>query len=622
MRHSKGSNQSFNDPMTGAVESLASLRADIVASQKQILRKLDTELEKMKKSTPPARPSFREAHEFVPGPPQPLSPLTPTRAWGPEGRTDTTNTMMTKPNLPGALDSEDDAPADPRTTLSQLWSVAEQRKKRMPWINKQKAAGAGTTAIEKHMTQKELAEEHVQGTGSQPVAFEEEDKRVFSQLNSEYAVEQLRKNAVAQFRAQSKLPQESCWTKIVNSPYFERVGLAMIYLNAIWIALDIQFNKAPTVLEAEAGFIAAEVFFLVYFSAELLFRYMSYPTTRQAFKDPWFWFDLLLVVIMVVETWLIPIFDLIITGFADAGNGMGRSASAFRTVRVLRVLRTARIIRVARYMPELMILIKGLMVAARSVFFTLVLLLLVTYVFSIAITQLAAGTGTKMEAEQFPNALVTVLNLIIVSTMPDQKDYYEMVRDEGDWFMALLFLVFVMFSSLIVMNMLVGVLVEAVQTVATVEHEQIHIDFAKRVLWEMLDSGGADEDGDNLISEQEFLKLLETPEASKALNRLGVDNVAAVEYGSLLFEDGQPLTFGEFLEGMLLLRGSNQTTVKDIVNLRKYASDEFSHLHVVLAELCKVLAGQQSAPLQATAKLLQEKIDAYEKVGSIHADEV
>ena len=82
-------------------------------------------------------------------------------------------------------------------------------------------------------------------------------------------------------------------------------------------------------------------------------------------------------------------------------------------------------------MPELMILIKGLMVAARSVFFTLVLLLLVTYVFSIAITQLAAGTGTRMEAEQFPNALVTVLNLIIVSTMPDQKDYYEMVRDEG-----------------------------------------------------------------------------------------------------------------------------------------------------------------------------------------------
>ena len=32
----------------------------LAPKRKQILRKLDTELEKMKKSTPPARPSFRE----------------------------------------------------------------------------------------------------------------------------------------------------------------------------------------------------------------------------------------------------------------------------------------------------------------------------------------------------------------------------------------------------------------------------------------------------------------------------------------------------------------------------------------------------------------------------------
>lgn len=65
-----------------------------------------------------------------------------------------------------------------------------------------------------------------------------------------------------------------------------------------------------------------------------------------------------------------------------------------------------------------------------------------------------------------------------------------------------------------------GVLVEAVQTVASCEHEQIHIDFAKRVLFDprrdedlcislpltkdMIDQEGCDENGDNLISEQEF----------------------------------------------------------------------------------------------------------------------
>ena len=41
-------------------------------------------------------------------------------------RTETMSTMMSKPNLPGALDSEDDAPADPRTTLSQLWPRGRQ----------------------------------------------------------------------------------------------------------------------------------------------------------------------------------------------------------------------------------------------------------------------------------------------------------------------------------------------------------------------------------------------------------------------------------------------------------------------------------------------------------------
>ena len=112
--------------------------------------------------------------------------------------------------------------------------------------------------------------------------------------------------------------------------------------------------------------------------------------------------------------------------------------------------------------------------------------------------------------------------------------------------------------------------------------------------------------------------------------------------GKLLFEDGQPLTFGEFLEGMLMLRGSNQTTVKDghgmawvlhdakrvemlgslvgllvpgcfcnenfsewlgrmwwnvgcipqdIVTLRKFTADEFSHLHTVRGSLtCRVAA--------------------------------
>lgn len=58
------------------------------------------------------------------------------------------------------------------------------------------------------------------------------------------------------------------------------------------------------------------------------------------------------------------------------------------------------------------------------------------------------------------------------------------------------------------MGLLVGVLVETVSTVATIEREQLDIDFAQKVLWEMIDKGGADEDGDNRISEMEYVNLL------------------------------------------------------------------------------------------------------------------
>ena len=53
---------------------------------------------------------------------------------------------------------------------------------------------------------------------------------------------------------------------------------------------------------------------------------------------------------------------------------------------------------------------------------------------------------------------------------------------------------------------------------SSIFHVRIHIDFAKRVLWEMLDSGGADSDGDNLISEQDSFSSCCVIDHVRALN--------------------------------------------------------------------------------------------------------
>ena len=38
-------------------------------------------------------------------------------------------------------------------------------------------------------------------------------------------------------------------------------------------------------------------------------------------------------------------------------------------------------------------------------------------------------------------------------------------------------------------------------------------------------------------------------------------------------------------------RGSNQTTVKDIVNLRKFVAQEFSNLHTILMDFFHLVGG-------------------------------
>merc|ERR1719331_2215743 len=76
---------------------------------------------------------------------------------------------------------------------------------------------------------------------------------------------------------------------------------------------------------------------------------------------------------------------------SNGSAGLG-NASLLRVARLLRLTRMARMARLLRAMPELLILIKGMVAAMRSVFFTLILLCLMTYCFGIMFTQLMAET--------------------------------------------------------------------------------------------------------------------------------------------------------------------------------------------------------------------------------------
>jgi len=160
-------------------------------------------------------------------------------------------------------------------------------------------------------------------------------------------------------------------------------------------------------------------------------------------------------------------------------------------------------------------------------------------------------------------------SLLLLGVLPDLFDFVSRVGQEHIAYSVLL-LFFILLSSLTVMNMLVGVLVEVVSVVSSVEKEQMTVQFVKTMLLGLLHRSGIDADCNNHISKAEFESLLLQPEAARIIQEVGVDVVGLVDLADFIFEDGVELSFPEFMEIVLQLRGSNTATVKDIVDLRRF----------------------------------------------------
>merc|ERR1719326_2851355 len=114
------------------------------------------------------------------------------------------------------------------------------------------------------------------------------------------------------------------------------------------------------------------------------------------------------------------------------------------------------------------------------------------------------------------------------------------------------------------MNMLVGVLCEVVSVVSSCEKETLTVNFVKQRLLSILGmpGSGIDEDGSQSISKSEFESLLTNADAARVIQEMGVDVIGLVDFSEIIFEDDVELSFADFIDLVLQLRGSNGSTVK------------------------------------------------------------
>jgi len=405
--------------------------------------------------------------------------------------------------------------------------------------------------------------------------------------------------------------------KIARNHWFETITLCMIAINGVWIAVDSDYNGAPTLLQADPLFQVVDHTFCAFFVLEWAVRFGAFRTKLSGLRDSWFVFDSVLACSMVLDTWLLTIVFAMMPGHSN--HGAAGDTSALKLLRLFRLTRIARMAKLLHAVPELMVLIKGLAVAARSVFCTLVLLVFIVYIFALAFKQLC--DGTTLGEQRFDSVLEAMRTLFLDATLPDFSSIVSEAGEEHICYSFLL-LAFILLGTLTVMNMLVGVLVEVVKVVSCVENEQLMVDFVKTKLQTLYNGV---EGKNNTISRFEFEKLLVRPEAAKVLQEVGVDVVGLVDLADVIFQETDELLFPDFMGLVLQFRGTNNATVRDIVYLRKFISqvakftkesscDTVSHeelvrIDAIHAERAEAIRALEAAVKSGKVEELQEALN-------------
>jgi hypothetical protein len=382
-----------------------------------------------------------------------------------------------------------------------------------------------------------------------------------------------------------------CCQAIARHPAFDGVALAVIMLYIIWIGFDTDFRKETFLIDAHPVFQVGEHTFTLYFTCEVLIRFGAFRIKRDCLSDPWFVCDSLLVFLMVLETWVINVLVIFSANDNSRSNAFVTNAWVFQFSRLLRLTRMVRMAKLVSAMPELMILIKGMAAAARSVFFTLLLLLLLLYVFGIAFRQILEKDPV---GRRFFNSVPGSMHTLwLYAALNDEITTLMSEISEASIGCVLLLDVFILISTLTVMNMLVGVLCQVVGAVSASEKEELsmnHVRNKVKRIFDQLDSRG-DEMDTSMITQDQFEQMVRSPEAIQAIQNLGVDVVQMVDMADHFFAipDGEmeyrkELSFPEFMDAVVQLRGSNYASVKDLVNMRNYLSKQLSGSVEILSE--------------------------------------
>jgi voltage-gated sodium channel len=219
---------------------------------------------------------------------------------------------------------------------------------------------------------------------------------------------------------------------IVSSRWFEPTILALIVINSIVLALE---TSAAAMAEYGPYLVALDQAILSVFVIELLMRMTV--DFRRFWKDPWRIFDFLVVAIALLPA----------TG----------------PLAILRALRILRMLRLISAVPSMRRVVNGLLGAMPGMGSILFLIGMIFFVFSVITTKMFAATFP----EWFGSIGASGYTLFQIMTLESWSMGIVRPVMEVHPHAWIVFIPFIIITAFTVLNLFIGVIVDAMQT----EHE-------------------------------------------------------------------------------------------------------------------------------------------------------
>eukprot|EP00434_Breviolum_minutum_P011193 symbB.v1.2.009876.t1/scaffold632.1/size217234/15 len=350
----------------------------------------------------------------------------------------------------------------------------------------------------------------------------------------------------------------------VDTPLFNMCLGVVIALNSVTIGLETDSVAHAVATQEEHDdrlWYIVELIFCIIFLFELLLRlyfhrlrYFTNPVTRA-----WNVADFIIVSVSVVDT-------LILIPF-----GVGGTARVVAMLRFVRMMRLARLLRLLKLFKELWLMVSGLLQSLKTLGWICLVALLFCYACAIICTTVIghndelydpyfAKSGGWDHEVYFATVWRSTFTLFQIMTLDQWNESVVRHVVANQPAMLIFFLIFVCISSLGLMSIMIGVVVE--NTLATANKDQNKLKARRErdrkqvfgQLQEIFEM--ADVDGSGTLKLEEVESAIQKPEIYNKLKMIDfpVDDPGQI-FALLDYDESGELTTEEFITGCIRMKG-------------------------------------------------------------------